>query len=139
MWQKVGGGSKLEVAGYLMRTHTDRPSVHSLQRGVLVRLGLCRLQGQALFLPSIKVDASYTSSPCSFFTTCWADRTFVLLMASQSASGDNSSLHLTTHLDLFMTNVKLMTPFTFSSSSSHSFLVTCQMQSAGKFVYNLHI
>ena len=124
-----------------MRTHTDRPSVHSLQRGKEVcwsDLGFVG-QGQALFLPSIKVDASYTSSPCSFFTTCWADRTFVLLIASQSASGDNSSLHLTTHLDLFMTNVKLMTPFTFSSSSSHSFLVTCQMQSAGKFVYNLHI
>lgn len=119
-----------------MRTHTDRPlSAHSLQRGVLGFVGL----GQALFLPSIKMDASYTSSPCSFFTTCWADRTFVLLIASQSASGDNSSLHLTTHLDLFMTNVKLMTPFTFSSSSSHSFLVTCQMQSAGEFVENLHI
>ena len=85
------------------------------------------------------MDAICTSSPCSFFTTCWADRTFVLLIASQSASGDNSSLHLTTHLDLFMTNVKLMTPLTFSSSSSHSFLVTCQMQSAGNFVYDLHI
>ena len=98
--------------------------LYSFQRGVLVRHGLCR-SGPSFILLSINMDASCTSSPCSFFTTCWADRTFVLLIASQSASGDNSSLHLTTHLDLFMTNVKLMTPLTFSSSSSHSFLVTC--------------
>lgn len=64
-----------------------------------------------------------TSSPLSFFTTCCADRTFVLLITSQSVSGCNSALHLTKHLDLFMMKVKLMTPLTLTSSSSQSFLV----------------
>ena len=53
-------------------------------------------------------------------------------MTSQSISGDNSTLHLIIHLDLLMTNVKLITPLIFNSFSSHSFLViwwttTCWM------------
>ena len=65
---------------------------------------------------------SLTSSPFSFFTTCFTERILVASRALYGASAFTSVRSLTTHRLWDILNVKLTTPLTPSNVSSTSFL-----------------